>query len=116
MQCLLYAPWCPGDLITQTIIGKRIQSDSPLSENESTAGGLQKWHINSEFEIKSDGAQEPRKYKMATYEWLGYQHPLTEKLEKDGNGTIYSFLEDWNCSPKAYGHMHQRSVIYINPS
>lgn len=69
---------------------------------------------SSEFEIS--GKNGVKTYKMATYEWHGYQHPLTNKLTKDGNGTTYSFLEDWNTSPKADGHLHQRSVFYLNPS
>ena len=69
---------------------------------------------SSEFEIS--GNNGVKTYKMATYEWHGYQHPLTNKLSEDGNGTTYSFLEDWNTSPKADGHLHQRSVFYLNPS
>ena len=69
---------------------------------------------SSEFEIS--GKNGVKTYKMATYEWHGYQHPLTNKLTKDGNGTTYSFLEDWNTSPKADGHLHQRSIFYLNPS
>ena len=69
---------------------------------------------SSEFEIS--GKTGVKNYKMATYEWLGYEHPLSNRLTKDGNGTTYSFLEDWNTSPKADGHLHQRSVFYLNPS
>ena len=46
---------------------------------------------SSEFEIS--GKTGVKNYKMATYEWLGYEHPLSNRLTKDGNGTTYSFLE-----------------------
>jgi hypothetical protein len=115
MQCLLHAPWCPGDLITQKIYGKQVYDVKDTSEKTiQSQKQLIKWHLSSEFEIS--GKNGLKTYKMATYEWHGYQHPLTNKLSEDGNGTTYSFLEDWNTSPKADGHLHQRSVFYLNPS
>lgn len=136
MQCLLYAPWRPGQLITQRITGVKIREENHSKSEKQ----LRKWHlssgyqnflqhqnfcfksilplfltfVSSEFDIA--GENGVRTYKMATYEWFGYEHPLTNKLTRDGNGTTYSFLEDWNTSPKADGHLYQRSVFYINPS
>ena len=50
MQCLLYAPWCPGDLITQKIYGKRIQETNDASKSAITSHKpLIKWHLSQGF-------------------------------------------------------------------
>ena len=47
MQCLLYAPWCPGDLITQKIYGTQIHDLKDTSEKASQSQKeLIKWHLS----------------------------------------------------------------------
>ena len=42
MQCLLYAPWSPGELITQRISGKEIREENVAKSGKQ----FKKWHLS----------------------------------------------------------------------
>lgn len=49
----------------------------------------------------------PETYQMATYEWIGQEHPLNAPK-------FYCFIEDWDRQKGAEGHLKCRSANFRN--